>query len=88
MFQLLVNFVGGSNGLNGFGDFIYKNIVPATFVAPMKPTFDMNDAQTILVWNNSLMVVAISKHDCVCVTWLQLSQSTLSKGALHQYCQN
>ena len=65
MFQLLVNFVGGSNGLNGFGEFIYKNIVPATFVAPMKPTFDLNDAQTILVWNNSLIVVAISKHDCV-----------------------
>ncbi|CAH3177373.1 unnamed protein product [Porites lobata] len=44
----LVELWGGSNGLNGFEEFIYKNIVPATFVAPMKPTFDMNDAQTIL----------------------------------------
>jgi len=52
MSQLLVKFVGGSNGLNGFGEFIYKNIVPATFVAPMKSTFDMNDAQTILVCKN------------------------------------
>ena len=43
--------VGGSNGLNGFREFIYDNIVPATFVAPMKSNFDMNDAQTILVCN-------------------------------------
>lgn len=43
--------VGGSNGLNGFREFIYENIVPATFVAPMKSNFDMNDAQTILVCN-------------------------------------
>ena len=41
--------VGGSNGLNGFGEFIYESIVPASFVAPMKSTFDLNDAQTILV---------------------------------------
>ena len=77
MFQLLVNFVGGSNGLNGFGEFIYKNIVPATFVAPMKPSFDMNDAQTILVWKKSLMVVAISKHDCVSVTWLHVTVNSI-----------
>ena len=77
MFQPLVNFVGGSNGLNGFGEFIYKNIVPATFLAPMKLSFDLNDAQTILVWNNSLMVVAISKHDCVCVTWLHVAVDSI-----------
>ncbi|RMX59336.1 hypothetical protein pdam_00014020 [Pocillopora damicornis] len=44
----LVELWGGSNGLNGFREFIYENIVPATFVAPMKSNFDMNDAQTIL----------------------------------------
>ena len=33
----------------GFPDFIYKHIVPACFLAPLKPTFDLTDAQTILV---------------------------------------
>lgn len=41
--------VGGKDGLVGFPDFIYKNIVPACFLAPLKPTFDLSDAQTVLV---------------------------------------
>ncbi|XP_068611150.1 exportin-T-like [Brachionichthys hirsutus] len=32
----------------GFPDFIYKHIVPACFLAPLKPTFDLSDAQTVL----------------------------------------
>lgn len=45
----LVELWGGNdNGLNGFGEFIYENIVPATFMAPMRSTFDLTDAQTIL----------------------------------------
>ena len=43
---------GGNDGLNGFREFIYDSIVPASFVAPMKSTFDLNDAQTILVRKN------------------------------------
>ena len=39
----------GNNGENGFKDFMYDNIVPACFAAAMKPTFNMNDAQTFLV---------------------------------------
>jgi len=35
--------------LAGFNEFMYKNIVPACFLAPMKPTFDITDAQTVLV---------------------------------------
>lgn len=33
----------------GFPDFLYKHIVPACFLAPLKPTFDLSDAQTVLV---------------------------------------
>ncbi|MBN3313578.1 XPOT protein, partial [Atractosteus spatula] len=44
----LVELWGGKDGLVGFVDFIYKHIVPACFLAPMKPTFDLSDAQTVL----------------------------------------
>jgi len=35
----------------GFNEFTYKHIIPACFLAPMKPTFDLSDAQTIQVFN-------------------------------------
>uniref|UniRef100_A0A8C5AYP8 Exportin-T n=1 Tax=Gadus morhua TaxID=8049 RepID=A0A8C5AYP8_GADMO len=44
----LVELWGGEGGMVGFPDFIYKHIVPACFLAPLKPTFDLTDAQTIL----------------------------------------
>lgn len=44
----LVELWGGKDGLLGFEDFIYKHIVPACFLAPLKPTFDLADAQTVL----------------------------------------
>ena len=45
----LVDAWGGKNGLPGFSDFMYEYIVPACFMAPLKPTFDLGDAQTVLV---------------------------------------
>ncbi|XP_075328444.1 exportin-T isoform X2 [Odontesthes bonariensis] len=44
----LVELWGGKDGLVGFPDFVYKHIVPACFLAPLKPTFDLSDAQTVL----------------------------------------
>ncbi|XP_072310024.1 exportin-T [Eucyclogobius newberryi] len=44
----LVELWGGKDGMVGFPEFIYKNIVPACFMAPLKPTFDLSDAQTVL----------------------------------------
>lgn len=46
---LLIWPAGGKDGMVGFPDFIYKHIVPACFLAPLKPTFDLSDAQTVLV---------------------------------------
>ncbi|KAK3748759.1 hypothetical protein QZH41_020326, partial [Actinostola sp. cb2023] len=45
---------GGNNGENGFKDFMYDSIVPACFLAPMKSTFDMEDAQTFLEYTQAL----------------------------------
>lgn len=42
-------WTGGKDGMVGFPDFIYKHIVPACFLAPLKTTFDLSDAQTVLV---------------------------------------
>ncbi|XP_019753030.1 exportin-T isoform X1 [Hippocampus comes] len=44
----LVELWGGKAGMTGFSDFTYKHIVPACFLAPLKPTFDLSDAQTVL----------------------------------------
>ncbi|XP_059146732.1 exportin-T-like isoform X2 [Physella acuta] len=45
----LVEIWGANDTLPGFSEFIYKQIVPACFLAPMKPTFDLADGQTTLV---------------------------------------
>lgn len=46
---MLFFFSGGKDGPVGFADFVYKHIVPACFLAPLKQTFDLADAQTVLV---------------------------------------
>ena len=33
----------------GFVDYMYKNILPACFLAPLKPTFDLNDGNSFVV---------------------------------------
>lgn len=40
-------------GPPGFVEFLYTQVVPACFLAPLKTTFDLNDAQTILALHES-----------------------------------
>ena len=47
--MFVIHILVGKDGLSGFEDFMYKNIIPACFMAPLKPTFDLGDAQTVLV---------------------------------------
>lgn len=47
--KLWILSAGGNDGPVGFADFVYKHIVPACFLAPLKQTFDLADAQTVLV---------------------------------------
>ena len=49
MRKLVEAWADVGNGLDGFSEFMYQKIVPACFMAPMKPSFDLNDAQTCLV---------------------------------------
>ncbi|MBZ3885611.1 Exportin-T [Sciurus carolinensis] len=44
----LVELWGGKDGPVGFSDFVYKHTVSACFLAPLKQTFNLDDAQTVL----------------------------------------
>ncbi|CAL8134628.1 unnamed protein product [Orchesella dallaii] len=60
----LVELWAGPEGPDGFMDFMYKNIVPACFMAPLKISFDINDAQTLIALNevaNCLKSVLIKR---------------------------
>lgn len=46
---------GGKDGPSEFVEFIYKQIVPACFLAPLRETFDLNDAQTTLALSESAL---------------------------------
>jgi len=66
----------------GFNEFIYKHIIPACFMAPMKPTFDLTDAQTVQVFDSCDSPV----HHAASVTCVlyccipHLSTPSLNKG--------
>lgn len=49
----IVELWGGADGPPGFSDFLYARIVPACFQAPLKATFDLGDAQTVLALGES-----------------------------------
>ena len=62
----LVELWCGKDGLAGFDEFVYKSILPACFMAPMKPSFDLNDAQTVLVLNECAGCVKAIHDKKVC----------------------
>ena len=45
----LIESWGGNGGMPLFRDFIYKYVIPACFLAPLQKTFDLTDAQTVMV---------------------------------------
>uniref|UniRef100_A0A8C2D587 Exportin-T n=1 Tax=Cyprinus carpio TaxID=7962 RepID=A0A8C2D587_CYPCA len=69
----LVELWGGKDGLVGFPDFIYKHIVPACFMAPLKPTFDLSDAQTVLTLSECTLTLHMIhlKRGPECIQFLQ-----------------
>uniref|UniRef100_A0A2K6C901 Exportin-T n=1 Tax=Macaca nemestrina TaxID=9545 RepID=A0A2K6C901_MACNE len=85
----LVELWGGKDGPVGFADFVYKHIVPACFLAPLKQTFDLADAQTVL---ESLFTLCISFNlqGPECVQYLQqeyLPSLQVAPEIIQEFCQ-
>uniref|UniRef100_A0A672QWD5 Exportin-T n=1 Tax=Sinocyclocheilus grahami TaxID=75366 RepID=A0A672QWD5_SINGR len=87
----LVELWGGKDGLVGFPDFIYKHIVPACFMAPLKPTFDLSDAQTVLTLSECTLTLHMIhlKRGLECIRFLQeyLPSLQVSPEITQELCQ-
>lgn len=70
----LVEIWGGKDGPSEFVEFVYKQIVPACFLAPLRDTFDLNDAQTTMALSESalcLRAILEKRGDEELITFLQ-----------------
>ncbi|XP_055934059.1 exportin-T-like [Argiope bruennichi] len=88
----MVELWGGDNGMAGFVEFMYNHIVPACFMAPLKETFDLNDAQTILALSESALCLktVLDKRGAEFVTYLKsryLPTLNISPEKIEEYCQ-
>ncbi|XP_051546507.1 exportin-T isoform X1 [Myxocyprinus asiaticus] len=87
----LVELWGGKDGLVGFPDFIYKHIIPACFMAPLKPTFDLSDAQTVLTLSECTITLHMIhlKRGLECIQFLQeyLPSLQVSPEITRELCQ-
>ncbi|XP_051544369.1 exportin-T isoform X3 [Myxocyprinus asiaticus] len=87
----LVELWGGKDGLVGFPDFIYKHIIPACFMAPLKPTFDLSDAQTVLTLSECTLTLHMIhlKRGLECIQFLQeyLPSLQVSPEITQELCQ-
>ncbi|XP_073476237.1 exportin-T [Aquarana catesbeiana] len=88
----LVELWGGKDGLVGFADFVYKHIFPACFLAPLKPSFDLADAQTILALSECAvtMKTIYLKRGPECIQYLQqeyLPSLQVAPEIIQEFCQ-
>jgi exportin-T len=87
----LVEVWGDDRNCVSFNDFIYKSIVPACFMAPMKPTFDLTDAQAVLALNEcaSCLKSIHDKRGDEFLIFLQvnyLPTHSLPQPAIQEFC--
>ncbi|XP_041348237.1 LOW QUALITY PROTEIN: exportin-T-like [Gigantopelta aegis] len=88
----MIDIWGGTNNIMGFLDFMYKNVIPACFLAPLKPTFDLSDAQTTLVLGESAMCLKtiLDKRGEEVIAYLQgeyLPTLNLPPQLTQEFCQ-
>ncbi|KAK4305518.1 hypothetical protein Pmani_022598 [Petrolisthes manimaculis] len=79
-------------GPPGFVEFLYTQVVPACFLAPLKTTFDLNDAQTILALHESVtcLQTVYRKRGDELITYLRsqyFPKMDLSPELVNEYCQ-
>ncbi|XP_036107938.1 exportin-T isoform X4 [Molossus molossus] len=88
----LVELWGGKDGPVGFADFVYKHIVPACFLAPLKQSFDLADAQTVLALSECAVTLKTIhlKRGPECVQYLQqeyLPSLQVAPEIIQEFCQ-
>ncbi|XP_064632186.1 exportin-T-like [Lineus longissimus] len=88
----LVTLWGDEATHPAFHKFTYENILPACFLAPMKTSFDLSDAQTVLVLNevSSCMKTIHEKKGNEFIKYLQtdyLPTLNLTPEKIQEYCQ-
>ncbi|KAI9254548.1 armadillo-type protein [Phascolomyces articulosus] len=64
VFMKMINTWGAGEGITGFSQFVYNELVPATFTVPMHASFNVADGQSILVFGEmtSIQKTLYSKH--------------------------
>ncbi|KAL7641021.1 UNVERIFIED_CONTAM: hypothetical protein RMT77_008158 [Armadillidium vulgare] len=75
-----------------FTEFIYSQVIPACFLAPLKSSFDLNDAQTLLALNESAMCLRTiyDKRGEEMIVFLRndyLPKMDLPLNIINEYCQ-
>ncbi|XP_050413849.2 exportin-T isoform X2 [Patella vulgata] len=91
IFRKLIEVWGGNDGILGFADFMYNNIIPACFLAPLKPTFDLTDGQTTLALGESALCLKsiVDKRGEEVIIYLQsdyLPKLNLPPELIQEFC--
>lgn len=62
--------------MGGFKEFIYQSVVPACILAPLKPSFDLNDAQTVIV-SDIALCKDLNRLKLLTIIWYNLAVNLL-----------
>jgi len=89
IFNKLVEVWGGNEN---FIEFIYDSILPSCFMAPLNNSFDLNDAQTILVLQeiSNTQKTTLQKRGLETIQWLEqsyLPRNNCPPDIIHEYSQ-
>lgn len=90
--KLVESWGSGTEGIVGFLDFVYKNILPACIMAPLNPAFDLKDGQTSLALGECAMCLKaiLAKRGEEFINFLQkeyLPTLQLSSAQALEFCQ-
>lgn len=88
----LVDLRGGKDLCNSFNEYIYKSIIPACFLAPLKASFDLRDAQnmqTLVEIASCMKTVYLRKGEDEVTAYLHQLLPTLNVNMTlaDEYCQ-